>query len=383
MKRGTVYKRGTTSTYVVDIGPDGGQRRQRSKGGFSTKRDALAALNQLQSSLASGSHVEPTKLTVAAYLRDEWLPSLRSTGKRATTLRSYEMHLRVHVEPHIGSERLQGVTGAKLNAFYGHLLASGRSYGRGGLSAATVRRCHAMLHKAFADAVRWNRLIRNPADAADPPKQHGAAEAEMATWTAAELGRFLDQVRDDRLFALWLLLALSGMRRGEALGLRWEDADLAASRLSVTRALVAVGYDVRVSEPKTRRGRRSIALDPATVAALHAWRVRQTEERLALGPAWIDTGLVFTRENGSHIHPDRATKVFDSHVRRSGLARIRLHDLRHTHATLALAAGFHPKVVSERLGHATVSLTLDVHSHAIPALQEDAAATVAALVLGR
>ncbi len=163
---------------------------------------------------------------------------------------------------------------------------------------------------------------------------------------------------------------------------RWEDVDLDDARLSVRRALVSVGYDVRVSEPKTKRGRRQIALDATTVLALREHRRQQLEERLARGPAWQDTGYVFTREDGSPIHPDRLTKMFGQHVKRSGLPRIRLHDLRHTHATLALQAGLHPKVVSERLGHANISITLDVNSDVIPAMHQAAANLVAELVFG-
>ena len=205
----------------------------------------------------------------------------------------------------------------------------------------------------------------------------------MATWTADELRTFLAHVADDRLAPLWTLLAMTGVRRGEALGLRWKDVDLDAGRISIRQTLIAVGYDVQVGQPKTKRGRRSVALDPGTVATLRSWRARRQKERMAWGQgALAGDDLVFTRENGEHLHPDRVSKLFDGHVRRIMLPRIRLHDLRHTHASLALAAGVNPKVVSDRLGHATVSMTLDVYSHVIPALQEDAAAIVADLVAG-
>ena len=382
MRAGTVYKRGRTWTYVVDVGVPGGPRRQLSKGGFAKKADALRAMHEAKQAVTTGSYVEPSKLTVQRFLEDEWLPAMEATGKRPTTLRSYRMHLRAHVAPHIGDALLQGLTGGQLNALYAKLLTSGRADGKGGLSPATVRRVHAMLHKALSDAVRWNRLVRNPADASDPPKPSAAGAPEATTWSAGEVRAFLDSVHDDRLAALWTLFTMTGVRRGEALGLRWIDVDLDEGRIAIRQALVAVGYEVQASPPKTKKGRRSVALDPGTVAALRSWRAAQARERLSWGPAWVDTGLVFTRENGEALHPDRVTKMFERHVRTAGLRRIRLHDLRHTHATLALAAGVHPKVVSERLGHSTVSLTLDVYSHAIPALQEDAAATVAALIVG-
>jgi integrase len=132
--------------------------------------------------------------------------------------------------------------------------------------------------------------------------------------------------------------------------------------------------------PKSARGLRSVALDPGTVRALRQWRKQQLEERMAWGAAWSDTGRVFTREDGSDLHPTRISETFDRLVKQSGLPRVRLHDLRHGHATLALAAGVHPKVVQERLGHSSVAFTLDRYSHVVPAMQENAAATVARLV---
>lgn len=381
MRRGHVYKRGSTWTYLIDTAPAGQPRRQRSKGGYRTKAEALDAMNKAQRALADGIYVEPTKVTVAEYLEDRWIPAMEATGIRATTLRSYRMHTAQHIAPRIGGVQLQALTADAINRLYADLLADGRSDGKGGLSPATVRRCHAMLRKALADAVKWQLLVRNAADSADPPKPSDTPEVEMVTWSADELRRFLDHVADDRLAPLWTVLAMTGLRRGEALGLRWKDVDLDAARLSIRQTLIAVGYEVQIGQPKTKKGRRSVALDPGTVATLTAWRARRLEERMAWGQGRLGgDDLVFTREDGEALHPDRVTKLFDGHVRRAELPRIRLHDLRHTHATLALAAGVHPKVVSERLGHSTVSLTLDVYSHAIPALQEDAAALVAALV---
>jgi integrase len=226
----------------------------------------------------------------------------------------------------------------------------------------------------------WGYLNRNPAALAVKPKQRSAGSVEMKTWTAAEVRRFLDHVREDRLFPAWRLAASTGLRRGELLGLRWQDVDLDIGRVSVRQTLTTVGNKVAFGEPKTARGKRNIAVDGVTISALRTWRACQAQERLAFGQAWHDTGLVFSREDGSLIHPDALSFWFDRHVRAAAVPRIRFHDLRHTHATLALQAGVPAKVVSERLGHATVAFTLDVYSHVIPALQEDAAERIAALV---
>ena len=347
------------------------------KGGFKTKRDAERAFAEFRDQVRTGTYVPRSKGTLGEFLVNEWLPAIIASV-RPTTLDHYEQNIRVHVLPTIGSVRLQDVSPAKLNALYAELLTSGRCRG-GGLSPKTVRHVHTTLHKALNDAVRWGLLVRNPADQADPPKPR---TAEMKVWGPEQLRAFLDFVRDDRLYGAWLLLATTGMRRGEVLGLRWRDVHLDVSRLSVVQSLTVTKYEVAVSEPKTAKGRRSVALDHATVAALHAHRRMQLEERLAWGEAWQDTGYVFTREDGSLIHPHRFTAWFDRLRDAAGLPRIRLHDLRHSYASAALTAGIPAKVVSERLGHANVSITLDTYSHVLPSLQEEAAGVVARLILG-
>jgi integrase len=173
------------------------------------------------------------------------------------------------------------------------------------------------------------------------------------------------------------------MRRGEVLGLRWSDLDLDAGRLSIVQTVIAVKHAVALSTPKTAKGRRSVALDAGTVAALREHHRQQLEQRMLLGPGWRDHGLVFTKVDGEPVDPERFSREFDRRIGRWSLPRIRLHDLRHTWATLALKAGIHPKVVSERLGHASVNITLDVYSHVTPDMQESAAELVASLLDGR
>jgi integrase len=287
-----------------------------------------------------------------------------------------------HILPTLGGVKLQKLTPVMINALYAQLLRDGKVCGSGGLSANSVRRVHATLHRALNDAVRWDRLFRNPCDAADPPRLGAEREEKTHAWTNLELRKFLDTVKNERLYPLWLTLAMTGLRRGEALALRWVDVDLDRARLSVRRSLVPINGTVEVHEPKTSRGRRLVALDPFTVSVLKAWGRRQKEEHLEWGPAWTDSGLLFTRADGKLIHPERVSKAFRAAVKKNGLPQIHLHDLRHTHATLALEAGVHPKVVSDRLGHSTVAITLDIYSHVIPALSEEAAATVAAMVMG-
>ncbi len=323
------------------------ERRRAIKGGFATRKECLAAMNKLMVAVEEQTYVAPTKASVKEYLKNEWLPAAKSTI-RESTYNSYVQHVDSHVVPFIGTLKLQKVTGATLNDLYAKLAESGRKNGKSGLSPATVHRVHACLHRAFRDAVKWGQLARNPADAADPPSQRGTERREMKTWTAEQLGAFLRATADDRLHDLWHVLAMTGMRRGEALGLKWDDIDLEAGRLSVRRALIPSGREVVVSEPKTARGRRSIALDPETVSALKSQAARQFEEQSDWQEGWTDSGYVFTTEDGQPLNPEDVTRYFRQAVKKAILPKIRLHDLRHTHATLALQAGVHPKVVSER-----------------------------------
>lgn len=222
----------------------------------------------------------------------------------------------------------------------------------------------------------------NPAERADPPSQStvNRARREMRTWTAGQLRRFLDHVRSDRLAAGWIVAATTGVRRGEVLGQRWEDVDLTAARLAARQTLVMVDGRPRLSLPKTPRSRRTIDLDGRTVNALRRWRERQEDDRGRWDDAWCASGLVLTREDGSWVGPDGWSAGFDRHVLAAGLPRIRLHDLRHTHATLLLASGTPPKVVSERLGHTTIAFTLDTYAHVVPGMQAEAANRFAALL---
>lgn len=298
------------------------------------------------------------------------MPAIKSTI-RTTSYLSYESHLRNHICPYIGTKRLDRIDGGVLNDLFTHLLTRGRRTG-GGLSPATVKRVHAVLHRAFRDAVRWELIDRNPAASADPPKLRAAHQVEFSTWSAAELGRFLEIARDDPLYVLWLLLASTGMRRGEALGLRWCDVDLGRGQAAIRQTVVSHNYRIALSEPKTARGRRVVALDDYTVKVLVAYKqFRQPSEE----------DLLFGYTTGYPLNPIDVSKRFRTMCEEAELRRIRLHDLRHTHATLALQAGVHPKIVSERLGHSSVSITLDVYSHAIPHMQKEAAAQIAALFM--
>jgi integrase len=372
MARGSVRLRGTTWTVVFDESRADGRRRQRSKGGFRTRKDAERYLREQLVSLDAGTYMAPHKLTVATYFAEHWLPAMQARGLRPSTLERYESHVRCAITPALGGLPLQGLMPTHLNKLYGDLRTAGRA-------PKTIRNIHGVLSKALADAERWGLVGRNAARLADVPT---VARPKLRVWSPEQTRAFLAAVANDRLFAAWLLAATTGMRRGELLGLRWEDIDLDTGVVRVAQARVRAGNQVVAGEPKTARGRRTLALDPTTVAALRQHRKRQTEERLAAGPDYADSGLAFTMPSGTPIHPNRFSLWFRRHVRAAGLPAIRLHDMRHSYATAGLAAGVPPKVMSERLGHATVAFTLDIYTSALPAMDKSAADVVAGLILG-
>lgn len=377
----SVYRRHGGWEYKVELGADPvtGNRARRTKGGFATKREAEAAEAAVLVTLQQGTYVEPSRETLGGFF-DHWARQA-ATGLRPATVDKYRRDFDRYVRARLGGMRLQAITPMHLNGLYADLLAEGGK-GRRPLSPTSVGHVAALLHKVLADAMRWGMVPRNVATAADPPRQPRPGERAMAVWTDAQVTTFLTSVGEDPLFALWRLLAVTGARRGEALGAQWADLDLDRARWEVRRALVVVNGAPVVGTPKTATGRRSVALDPATVAALRAHRARQLEERLLVGPGYRDHGWVFAGPAGEHLHPNMVTRWFYARAAAAGLPRIRLHDVRHSAITAMLHAGIPVKVVSERVGHASTSFTMDVYATALPHMQDDAAARIAAVFDG-
>jgi integrase len=377
--RGGTRKRGGTWTWFFDAAdPATGKRRQRSKGGFRTKREAQAALSEALAAYRAGTLVESSKLTLGAFL-DEWLPTMAG-NLEPNTHEVYGHYARAYVKPKLGHVRLQQLTATNLRGFYTELAASGGRRGQG-LKPKTVKNVHALIHRALEDAVDQGLMTRNVAAprSARPPKLE---KIERGVWAPESLRAFLAAMAADRLAALWLLLATTGLRRSEALGLPWRAVDLEGGQLTVMQRLVTVAGkpNIRLGT-KSPAGERSIALDPATVAALKAHRAQQLQERLACGEGWQDRGLVFTREDGTPLRPTQLTRMFARLAREAGLPNLTLHGLRHTYATASLRAGIPVKVVSERLGHANTAITSDLYQHVLKAMDTEAANTVARLIL--
>jgi len=260
-----------------------------------------------------------------------------------------------------------------------HMTTARSTNGRPGLSPRTRQVAVAVLKMATAWANATGMIPSDPLVAYKRPKLSRPA----ATWWGAEnAATFLDFVRGDRLEAIWALVLLRGLRRGEACGLRWTDIDLREGTIRIERALLSVNGRAVESDVKTDTGRRTVPIDPGLVTLLRAHDRRQKEERLAGGEAWQGTGHVVANELGEPYHPDALAKRFQVLVKASGLPRIRFHDLRHSCASLLLARGVQPKVVAELLGHASVQITLALYGHVSPSMARDAGAELSASLLG-
>lgn len=351
------------------------ERRQTTRRGFRTKREADQALREAIAGVEQQRHVGVRKDTLGAYLR-AWVDG---AAVRETTRAHYRQQIELRIVPTIGGLRLQDLRAEDLDRLYRHLEQAGSTEG-GPLSPKSVRHVHTTLHTALADAVKRGHVVRNVAGLATPPR---VKRREMRVWSAEQLRTFLGHAAGDRLSALWLLFATTGLRRGEALGLRWRDVDLDAGTIFVHRNLTVAYGRTMINETKTAHGRRKLALDPVTVAGLRRHRTNQLEERVAADVAWQEHDLVFCWQDGRPPHPQQPTRWFAEHIADADLPHLRLHDIRHTYASIALASGVPITVVSRRLGHASISITLDVYGHCLPADDEAAAATVAAAILGR
>jgi integrase len=369
--QGHIYRRSRHSWGIVaDLPRDAnGKRRQKTLTVRGTKKNAEARLAEMLHELNIGTFVEPAKMSVAEYLT-RWLAEYAAQNVSRKTYERYDEIVRLHLSPALGTHRLTGLKPLHIQEHYGAALRGGRRDGKGGLSAQTVLHHHRVLREALQQAVRWQLVARNPADAVEPPR---SARREMHVLDEEQTAKLLESAKGSRLFIVIFLAVVTGLRRGEILALRWEDVDLERALLQVRRTLEQARGGLRFKEPKTEKGRRLVALGPETVETLRRHRREQIKERLALGQEYKNSDLVCARIHGTPLDPAEVTAGFARLIRSMDLPRVRLHDLRHGHATHLLRLGIHPKVVSERLGHSGVAITLNTYSHILPGMQEDAA----------
>ena len=350
--------------------PETGKRKRKWHSFAGTKREAQIECARLISELSAGAYIEPARTTVRDFF-GRWLDHMQAQ----LTARSHERYselARKNLVPLIGSVPLTKLRPAVISQAYAKALTSGRRDGKGGLSPRTVQYMHRILRQALQQAVRWQVLARNPADAVKPPK---AERKEMQALDADEAAELIDTARETNLFIPILLAVLCGLRRGEIVALRWRSVDLESGQLSVVVSAEQTRQRVREKSPKSGRG-RTVALPSLVVDELRQHRLSQAEGLLSLGVRLTDEHHVVTRADGAALQPRSLTHAFDILTKKKGLRSVRLHDLRHSHATHLLASGVHPKVAQERLGHSSVAITLDLYSHVLPGMQAEAAGRV-------
>lgn len=430
----SVYPRGKKWAYIIYREPDvlTGKRERVYRGGFETEDAAWAAAVKARSELDEGRHVRPSQRTVQAFL-SEWLDSIKLSVK-PTTYANYDENIQAYVVPTIGKRRLQEITVPVLNAFYRHLLEQGRRkpdsntvmyeywrarqgqrdglgptpsevskacdttihaakaavirYRRGrvptqrhtGLSPKSVRNIHRLLHRALKDAVAWQYLSFNPAEHASLPRLARPRHNRPQPWTVEELAAWLRVAVTDRFAGMWVLAATTGMRRSELAGVERGMLDLDTGTLRIAPTRVVVDGHAEDSDGKTDSGERTVSLDSFTVAALRKHLDMLDTERTAFGSAYPLHGKLMVYEDGRQLHPDTVTRRFNRLVDAAGARRIRLHDIRHTYSTLAMDAGIEPKIVSDRVGHANMTVTFQIYTHRSTGRDRDAAERMAGLI---
>ena len=346
--------------YTVET-PNGPRRKTVYGKTRAEVRDKLA---KAMSDRAEGLVYDDENMTVGEYL-DKWLKGSVRGSVRQSTFDRYEIAVRVHLKPALGRRKLKKLTPAHVAALYQDRLDAGHA-------PASVNKLHVTLHKALDQAVKWHMVPRNVAEVVKAPRP--TAKEEMRTLSAEETRRLLEAARGDRLEALYVLAATTGMRQGELLALKWQDVNLENTTLSVRRTITKSGGKLLLGEPKTKKSRRTIQLTGSAVRALREHLPRQMSEIERLGDLYTDEGLIFTSEGGTLINPSNLRqRFFTPLLKKAKLPHIHFHDLRHTCATLLLSRNVHPKYVQELLGHSNIAITLDTYSHVMPGMGDHTA----------
>ncbi len=361
---GQIIERGKDKWLVrIYLGLDGNSKRKyHNKTIHGNKKSAQAYLNKALHEKDTGTFTEQSKELLCKYL-GRWLETSAKPRLREKTYNSYEGLIRLYIKPQLGDTIISQLTPIQIQKFYNSMIDNG-------LSARTVRYTHSVLRSALEQAVKWQMLYRNPTEFVDLPKQK---KKEMQVLSPSDAKAFIEAAAYSRHQVLFSLMITTGLRPGETLGLKWNDIDFDKGKLRIQRALVRVGSTWKLLEPKTSRSRRTIPVPKSVMNDLKVLKRNQAEKRLA-SLNYMDNDLVFAGENGEPLDEiNLVRRHFKPLLAQAGLSNsIRLYDLRHTCATLLLAAGEHPKIVSERLGHASITMTLDTYSHVLPDMQEAA-----------
>ena len=361
------------------LDPANGRRKQHSKGGFRIRSDAEAYLSTVLPSVQAGTFKPDGKLTVAELL-DQWAAAKSSEGLRPGTAKMYSNVISGWLSPNIGGLKVTQLSPKAAGELVTKLRSpEGSRLGRGPLSDRSVQLAVSLLKASTRWAWETGLMSRDVLAGFKRPRITPSDRVSSA-WSPEEAGTFLAAAANDRLRAAWWLLLTRGPRRGEVCGLKWSDVDLETSRIHIVHTRVMVGGTAVESDPKTSAGRRALPMDAQLGAEFRNHRKRQLEERIRSGVAWEDSGFVFTDELGAPLLPQTLSRRFEALIAKAGVRRVRLHDARHSAATMLLEGGTPVHIVSKMLGHSRASITLDVYAHAIDAGGEAAGEKLTALL---
>ncbi|MFI8714492.1 tyrosine-type recombinase/integrase [Brevibacillus brevis] len=369
--KGHVRKRGDKWCFVVELPRDEvtGKRRQKWFSGFNTKKEAQQAMIEKLREIQTGLLVDTTDMTVTEYMH-YWLENYAKTSTRHTTYRVYVQRTNRYIIPAIGRLKLKDLKTMHLQKMYADLLKNGATYRTGGISPMSVRHIHGMVHRALQNAVRWQILPRNVAQMVELPR---VQKKETLVLTKEQVQQLVTAANGEELYILILLAVTTGMRYAEIVGLPWKDIDLEKQTIHIRQQLVRTKGEYRLTEPKTKSSVRIISLSESLVAPLRRHKAEQAQKKLLMGASYNVDGLVCCRpEDGQPYSSTPVRRKLRRILEKAGLPDIRIHDLRHTVATLLLEQGVHPKVVSELLGHANIGITLDRYSHVSMTMQKEA-----------
>jgi len=388
--RGYVVKKKKAWYIILEMDREQGGRQQkwvspRKQLGLkkpATKKQAEELLVILLADLQRGTYVAPNDMTLSDLL-DRWMEVHAKHNLAKTTYAIYDAHISNHIKPELGMIQVSKLKAFHLQQFYSKKLEGGRADKKsGGLSPKSVVGIHKVISSALKVAVTWELVVKNVAESISPPR---IPETPQQTWTTDHAQTFLGSISKHRLHPLYVLAIVTGMRRGEILGLRWQDIDWDKSTIHIVQSMVATPAGPIITDTKTSSGRRSVVISDGLVALLKEHREKGLEEDVFRGSRNVEVQssaqLVFTSERGTPLNPRNLLRHLQSACERAGVPKIPFHALRHTHATIMLKKGVHPKIVSERLGHSRVGVTLDIYSHVLPGMQAEAASLAELAVL--
>ena len=368
---GSIYQRNDGRwVAMINLGYEDGKRKRKSFYG-DTRREVQRQLTKALRDQQQGLPVAPERQTVQAFL-ERWLRDVVQPNLRPATYTSYEVLVRVHIVPVLGKVQLAELAPQQVQDLMTQMRTKGSS-------ERTIQYMRAVLRRALGQALKWGVVARNVAALTDPPR---VRRTEVKPWTLEQAKTFLAAIKGDRLEALYALELSLGLRRGEVLGLAWDDIDLEKRTLSVRRTLQRIGGQLQLGEPKTETSARTLTIPRELVPVLKAHRVRQVEMRLKAGAAWQETGMVFTTQVGTMLEPRNANRSFAQAVAKAGLPSIRFHDLRHTAISQLIAHGTPVTTAQKIAGHSRLSTTADIYTHVMQAQFDEAADRMGALLWG-